>query len=176
MVEISLILASEVYPHSSLEDIASSEEVSYAPNLIRLTPAFVLVTAMIVAAASMRLACYRALSHMFTFQLSIKKNHRLVTTGPYAYVRHPSYTAIIAHEFGCLLIQLGPGSWWYESGCWSLLFGLAFATGWIVLKWKIVTFFIYRVEKEDRVLQQEFGKEWDEWQKRTPYRLIPLVW
>ncbi|KAG2123421.1 hypothetical protein DEU56DRAFT_745450, partial [Suillus clintonianus] len=28
---------------------------------------------------------------LFTFKLSVRTNHRLVTTGPYAIVRHPSY-------------------------------------------------------------------------------------
>ncbi|GAW00659.1 ICMT-domain-containing protein [Lentinula edodes] len=39
--------------------------------------------------------CYRTLGQLFVFELRIQKDHRLITEGPYAYVRHPSYTGLI---------------------------------------------------------------------------------
>ena len=32
-----------------------------------------------------------------------------------------------------------------------------------------------RMPVEDAILKQEFGKVWDEWAKKVPYRLIPGV-
>ena len=143
---------------------------------MRITPGFVFCMSTIVAAALTRVACYRLLSHMFTFQLSIKKDHRLVTSGPYTFVRHPSYTAVIVHKLASLWIQLGYGSWWYESGYWSSPLGVSLAVALIALQCNVVLWFAYRLEREDEVLRQEFGKEWDEWWRRTPYKLVPLVW
>jgi protein-S-isoprenylcysteine O-methyltransferase Ste14 len=40
-----------------------------------------------------RLWAYATLGHLFTFELAIRKGHKLVTTGPYVFARHPSYTA-----------------------------------------------------------------------------------
>lgn len=143
---------------------------------MRITSAFMICISVVASAALTRLSCYRALSHMFTFELSIKKDHRLITTGPYSVVRHPSYTAIIAHKVASLIMQLGPGSWWYESGFWSSAVGIGLGLAWIGLRANIILFFLDRVVKEDQVLQKEFGKDWDDWRKRTPYKLVPYVW
>lgn len=35
-----------------------------------------------------------ALGNLFTFEVMIRKNHKLITDGPYAYLMHPSYTGI----------------------------------------------------------------------------------
>ncbi|CAD6904965.1 unnamed protein product, partial [Tilletia caries] len=42
----------------------------------------------------LRYWCYRELSHFFTFTLAILDDHRIVSSGPYAVVRHPSYTGL----------------------------------------------------------------------------------
>ena len=33
-----------------------------------------------------------------------------------------------------------------------------------------------RPNQEDAVLRKQFEKEWDEWAKKTPYKLIPYVY
>lgn len=43
---------------------------------------------------------------MFTFEMSIRKNHELVTSGPYAIVRHPGYTSVMLVVIGMLLVHL----------------------------------------------------------------------
>ncbi|SPO38694.1 uncharacterized protein PSFLO_04173 [Pseudozyma flocculosa] len=42
----------------------------------------------------LRLRCYRELGRFFTFAIGIRKEHKVIQTGPYRYVRHPSYTAL----------------------------------------------------------------------------------
>lgn len=39
-----------------------------------------------------RKQCYDALGRLFTFERSIMPKHELIQDGPYAWVRHPSYT------------------------------------------------------------------------------------
>ncbi|PPQ93792.1 LOW QUALITY PROTEIN: hypothetical protein CVT25_013501 [Psilocybe cyanescens] len=60
------------------------------PLNIRPTYTFFLGTCMAIAGSSIRLACFRALGRLFTFEMSIRKNHRLVIDGPYSVVRHPA--------------------------------------------------------------------------------------
>lgn len=47
-----------------------------------------------------RWACYNALGHLFTFEMSIRGDHRLITGGPYAWVRHPGYTGVLSTFMG----------------------------------------------------------------------------
>ena len=32
-----------------------------------------------------------------------------------------------------------------------------------------------RAELEDQILQKEFGKDWEEWVQKVPYKFIPYV-
>jgi len=42
---------------------------------------------------------------MFTFEMSIRKEHILVTSGPYGVVRHPGYTGALLAIGGMLLLH-----------------------------------------------------------------------
>ena len=65
-----------------------------------------------------RWACYRALGRLFTFEMSIRDNHELVTDGPYGWVRHPAYT-------GILLIVAGVVLWHATEVCLNSFFLLS---------------------------------------------------
>jgi protein-S-isoprenylcysteine O-methyltransferase Ste14 len=124
-----------------------------------------------------RYLCYRELGRLFTWELAIRKDHRLITTGPYSIVRHPSYTAITITSLGVVYAMLGPGSWLRECGWPDTRVGQALAGLWagyniftsLRLCWM-------RCPAEDRVLREQFPEEWNVWAKRTPYRLIPFVY
>lgn len=47
----------------------------------------------------------RHLQHLFSEKVEIQPGHYLVNTGPYAFVRHPMYTAFFTVGFGLLLIN-----------------------------------------------------------------------
>lgn len=79
----------------------------------------------------------------------------VISSGPYHYVRHPMYAAII-FLFPCVSLELG--SWW----------GLIPAT-------MIVLLFITRTALEDHMLQDELPG-YIEYAARVPYRLIPGIW
>jgi protein-S-isoprenylcysteine O-methyltransferase Ste14 len=74
-------------------------------------------------------------------------DHRLVTSGPFAIVRHPMY-------LGILLIALG-GSLIYRT--WTFVFLLAIIPG-----------IARRAGKEEEALALEFGEQWYEYVKRVP--------
>lgn len=141
-------------------------------------PVYLLAWLCTMVGAFIRKRCYDAMGDMFTFELSIRKNHRLVTTGPYGFVRHPSYTAAALTASGALACHTLPGSYFKEEisallspwlvqatilGCWCMgsLLGIFILT--------------HRIPLEDAMLRREFGLQWDEWAKRVPYSLIPGI-
>ena len=132
-----------------------------------------------VAGTVLRYAAIRWLGRYFTFQLAVRDGHRLVTDGPYSMMRHPSYTGSHLFMIGAAIAQMGSGSFysqWKTIGPYS-----AAAAPWCALWYYFNLAYTYlggvmRAPKEDEVLRKEFGEEWEEWAKRTPYRLYPFVY
>lgn len=81
------------------------------------------------------------------FGVRLHEGHRLIVHGPYNYIRHPMYVAVILVGWGGLLLYMT----WTMLGFAIIMFGL-----------------IYRAKKEDQVLAQEFGSDWEEYRNRVP--------
>lgn len=121
----------------------------------------------------MRLECYRRLGKQFTFELSIREGHKLITDGPYAVVRHPSYTFGSMTIVGGLCYHGARGSWLRESNILDfqiarILIGVLA----VLLLWPIVIVHS-RIPTEDAELRRVFGDKWDKWAKEVPYTFIP---
>lgn len=93
----------------------------------------------------------RSLAQMFGpssgFGVRLQATHRLVTTGPYAHVRHPMYLAVITAAIGSLLLYRT----WAALGFAIIMFGLP-----------------VRARREESVLLQEFGPEWEAYASQVP--------
>jgi protein-S-isoprenylcysteine O-methyltransferase Ste14 len=122
----------------------------------------------------LRVLCFRELGMMFTFKLGIKSGAKLIRTGPYKYVRHASYTGILLSFVGfqwmCSLwlqhfvsLRLLPS--------WISLYSWCFTLGYLVLSPLLIR---NRVRKEEQLLKEHFGKEYDEYEKSTT-RFIPYL-
>ena len=74
-------------------------------------------------------------------------DHRLVTHGPFAFVRHPMYLGVILASVGGLLI--------YRT--WTLLFITVSFLG-----------LVLRARREEQALAAEFGEQWDDYCHRVP--------
>jgi protein-S-isoprenylcysteine O-methyltransferase Ste14 len=85
--------------------------------------------------------------------MSRKENPALVTTGPYAFVRHPIYT-------GMLLAMLG--STIAESALWTLPLALLGA------------YFIFSARREEELMIEQFPEQYPAYMKRTKM-LLPSV-
>jgi protein-S-isoprenylcysteine O-methyltransferase Ste14 len=141
-----------------------------------LDSVFVLGWILAIGGCVMRLSAYRALGQMFTYQLSVLDKHRLVTWGPYALVRHPGYTGSFANSYGTLICMLTNGSWVRQ--CSSddsyVTTFMRVAIGAYICYWVwVLPMFMRRAVREDEIMKENFGKEWDEWRSNVHYRIIP---
>ena len=81
------------------------------------------------------------------FGVQLFADHRLVTHGPFAFVRHPMYLGLLATALGGLLI--------YRTWTFVLV-----AAQFVAL--------VVRARREEQVLAAEFGAQWEEYSRRTP--------
>jgi len=112
--------------------------------------------ALFVAGMVLRAWSIRTLGRFFTVQVAIAGDHRLVDTGPYRLLRHPSYT-------GSLLMFVG----------YLLCYGNALTLAIVLLS--VLAVFVRRIVVEEAALAGNFGDTWTAYAKRT-WRLVPLVY
>ena len=127
------------------------------------------------AGTALRLACYRTLGRLFTYEVTVRPKHRLVTNGPYSVVRHPGYVASATTFLGVGLSLMGRDSWFVTSGVARTTGGKVATGAWIIYTTFLLSMFVKRTKMEDALMQKEFGTEWEEWRKRVPYRLVPGI-
>ena len=98
---------------------------------------------------------HRTLGQHWSMMLELGKKHKLVTTGPYARIRHPMYTYFTMMAISTALIS---------ANLFVGVFGIAALT----------LLYIIRIDDEEDMLLEEFGEEYSEYMKRTG-RLIPKL-
>ncbi|HEY3662450.1 MAG TPA: isoprenylcysteine carboxylmethyltransferase family protein, partial [Chthoniobacterales bacterium] len=96
------------------------------------------------------------LGRFFTVNVAIAQDHQLITTGPYRFVRHPSYT-------GTFLLFLGYGL------CMLNFFSLA------VVFIPVAIAFLWRMHVEETALREAFGERYREYAAHTR-RVIPFIY
>lgn len=99
---------------------------------------------------------HKALGRNWSITLEIREKHELISRGPYALVRHPMYTSF-------LLMGLGQA---FLLPNWVA--GLAGLLGTGIL-------FFLRVDKEERMMLDIFGAEYQAYMDRTK-RIIPYLY
>ncbi|OCH88446.1 hypothetical protein OBBRIDRAFT_734437 [Obba rivulosa] len=181
MADLLLVLAEQSsFPISPLaSDWINSTLCAYPTSrsvpLIRTTPLFLLGFSLLVFGALLRLTCFRVLGSFFTFDLAILPAHRLITTGPYAYVRHPAYTGSLFVLMGLGIANLSRGGWVAECvargsmGAVVRVVGFALWYAW----WMSVG--VRRAIAEDAALRKIFGAEWDKYAKEVRWWFFPGV-
>ena len=110
---------------------------------------------LMVGGMALRWAAIAKLKDKFTVDVAIVQDHRIVDTGLYSVVRHPSY-------LGSLITFVGLGLAWEN---WLSLVLM------IVLR-LVAT--LYRISVEERVLVNHFGDAYQAYRKRTK-GLVPGI-
>jgi protein-S-isoprenylcysteine O-methyltransferase Ste14 len=165
---------SSIHPYICPSKTSNLKQV-YEPNG-QLSPTITLSCVAMIIGGIIRLLCYRSLGTMFRWEVSLQKSHKLITSGLYSIVRHPSYTGMLFVSLGytglsfaeetimqeCLFPSYGL---WIQSVIWFMVF----------FRLSVVVWLSIRTIEEDRLLKKEFGVQWDQWAAKTKYRIIPYV-
>jgi protein-S-isoprenylcysteine O-methyltransferase Ste14 len=89
------------------------------------------------------------------FGCELFTDHRLVTWGPYRFVRHPMYVGLFAAATGALLV--------YQ--VWTMVFVIACLPG----AW-------FKAQREDRLLAEQFGAQFQDYRRMVPGWLPRRSW
>ena len=87
------------------------------------------------------------LDTQWSAQLQLKKSHHLVTTGPYAHIRHPLYLGMIGWAAAVSLLT---ANWIFVAVCTLSIAGV-----------------VGRIPKEERMMIEAFGDEYKAYMQRT---------
>jgi protein-S-isoprenylcysteine O-methyltransferase Ste14 len=118
-------------------------------------PVFAIGVALMILGSLLRRWCFRTLGQYFTGDVKARVDQPVIRTGPYRFVRHPSYTAGIMMFTG---IGLALGSWF----SFLLITIASIATYW------------YRVTIEERALLSTIGEQYASFMKERK-RFIPYI-
>ena len=106
----------------------------------------------LLAATALTVWARRALGAMWSAAPTVKQDHKLRTSGPYAITRHPIYTGLLGMMLGSLLLAGG--------GRWIAPFAIYL----VVLEFKI------RIE--ERLMLAEFPDDYPRYRRHVP-QLVP---
>jgi protein-S-isoprenylcysteine O-methyltransferase Ste14 len=111
--------------------------------------------ALFAVGGALRLWPVHVLGYRFSGLVAIQPGHALLTTGIYSIIRHPSYLGLFINALG-----------------WTLAFRSVVG---VLLALLTLVPLVGRIVAEERLLQSQFGSEYDAYRARTS-RLVPGVW
>ena len=127
--------------------------LSYTPHALGVRIVILLVAWIGIA---IRLWAIIALGRFFRGTVHIQHGHRVVTAGPYRFIRHPAYSGMLLAALDLALLMGNAASWLVFTACCLIALG-------------------YRIRVEERVLLEALGDEYRSYAARTR-RLIPGAW
>jgi len=146
---------------------------------------------LITLGAFVRVSCHYELGRFFVWDMAVLKDHQLVTSGFYRFVRHPAYSGYAGIVFGYALFLWVPGTFGREciigrgvdspstTGIPRInnmnAIGLGYALFYTAIHTDVAVFLIRRSFMEDGMLKREFGKEWEEWAARVRWNVFPYI-
>jgi protein-S-isoprenylcysteine O-methyltransferase Ste14 len=111
--------------------------------------------ALFVVGSVLRLAPVFVLGSRFSGLVAIQEEHKLVTSGLYQVIRHPSYLGLLVALFG-----------------WALIFRSSIG---VLISLLLLPPLIARMNSEETLLESEFGEQYLAYRRRT-WRLMPFLY
>ncbi|KAK9371655.1 uncharacterized protein V1513DRAFT_454999 [Lipomyces chichibuensis] len=181
VIRRSVILCSSLY-HALLALTFPSHDTRICPHPSNINPVLFTWNALtlgsliliICVGAPIRLAAFSRLGKNFTFRLA--PPDRLITTGIYRYVQHPSYTGqVIVFAGNFILLP----RWDASLACWVPEHIIEKMDGWGRVVYGVaipmmVWMLSVRVRDEETMLKEKFGASWEQWHRKTK-RFIPGI-
>ncbi len=145
-----IVIIAIVIIHISNKDINQVGYAALAPHNLVIA---VVGVCLFIAGLSYAIWARIYLGRNWGMPMTRKEEPELVTSGPYAYARHPIYT-------GMLLGMLGTS--------------LAVSLYWLVFFCLNTVYFMYSAKHEEGYLRQQFPKQYPAYMKRTKM-LLPFI-
>jgi len=99
---------------------------------------------------------YKELGDFFTWHINVESDQKVVKTGPYRILCHPSYTgAFMTYVCTCIFLHS-----FYAAGFGAIILLLCF---------------VRRIKYEEQEMISELGQEYEEFSKSRS-KLIPFIW
>jgi protein-S-isoprenylcysteine O-methyltransferase Ste14 len=134
---------------ASLLSIYTSQTITENKNLF-FVPPFLMIAGIVF-----RFTAIRQLGKFFTVDVVLQKDHRLIETGLYKMLRHPSYTGALITFFG---FGLSLNHW----------------TGFLLVSLSALISFNIRMNLEEKALTDLFGEKYREYKKHT-WKVFPFI-
>jgi protein-S-isoprenylcysteine O-methyltransferase Ste14 len=115
----------------------------------------VLAPILSIVSAWIGLSAVQTLGKQWSYEARLIEGHQLVTQGPYRWVRHPIYTAMLGK---LLATNFAFGHW-----LGLIIAGATFMIGSMI-----------RIRAEEKLLRSQFGPAYDDYARRVP-AMIPLL-
>jgi protein-S-isoprenylcysteine O-methyltransferase Ste14 len=96
-----------------------------------------------------------ALGKQYSAEVTIQKDHQLITSGIYRYIRHPRYAGLLFAAIGLSLL--------FRTWVGLIITGLLLAG------------LLLRIRDEEAMLRKEFGQKWEQYCK-VSWRLLPPIY
>ena len=109
----------------------------------------------IAAGVWLRFRAERSLGENFLVRLAVRKGHTLIRSGPFRWIRHPNYSALLLIALGSSAALASPRAALATLGLW-------------------LPVALVRISREERILARAFGREWEDYRAAT-WRLIPGI-
>jgi protein-S-isoprenylcysteine O-methyltransferase Ste14 len=116
---------------------------------------FIAGVCLVITGLCVRISSILTLKRHFTYTVTKLEQHELIETGLYRHIRHPGY-------LGQLIIFLGIA---ISMSNWLSVLGMMLP---------VTTGFLYRISVEETFMQEQLGRNYMDYKKRT-HRLIPKL-
>lgn len=150
---LGIMIGSAICIHVNVLEWAYWREEAQAFNLDGFTASGLFL---IAAGIAIRLWAIRTLGKFFTSEVIVQHDQKIIQTGPYRLVRHPSYLGAYTAIIGCSFL-------------------LQTTVGLIISAIMMLAAYLYRIHVEEQTLVDEFGADYLQYQEKTA-RLIPFLY
>ena len=177
-VTLALSLSHTLPPSPALQTITCSTPQHLDPRLFTWSLPTILTLSLLYIGISLRLRAYSELGTNFTFRVAAPD--KLVTSGVYTHIRHPTYTGLLIVLIAYYLLLIQPRG---VLSCWAGVVGeemvgegrYAYALPVVGFSVFISMFMVWRVKEEEAVMEKEFGEKWRRYRAGTK-KFVPFVY
>ena len=175
---LSLTLSHTLPSSPSLQSIICPTPQYLNPRLFTWSLPTLFTLSLLYIGITIRLRAYTDLGTDFTFRVAAPD--KLVTSGVYSYIRHPSYIGLLIVLLAYYLLLIRPHG---VLSCWASVVGeemvgegqYAYVLPVVGFSVFISMFMVWRVKEEEAMMEGEFGEKWRRYRAGTK-KFVPFVY